>query len=197
MLKPYKRTWYSVRSNKELPTRNADEELATRGENCDYGVRVYVASLETPLLVALSVIKRLAVTPVLEIVKVAVLLPAATITPAGKDSVRLEPLSATFTPPTGAGPVKVTVPVRVVVPETVLTDVDRDCKPVGAGASTAGSTAELAFAIVGRTTPAIIIEMPTRAVRPTFTTDMFLCSKMLSSVLFNAVRGDCLKTKYW
>ena len=52
----------------------------------DYGVRVYVASLLMPLWVAFNVIKRDAATPVLEIVKLAVLLPEGTITPAGNVS---------------------------------------------------------------------------------------------------------------
>jgi len=153
--------------------------------------------LATPLLVALRVIRRLAATPVLEIVNVAVVFPSATITPAGNDSVLLDPLMATLTPPAGAAPVSVTVPVRVVVPETVLTDVESDCNPVGAGATTAGSTAELAFAIVGMTTPAIIIEMPTRAERPTLTTDMLFAPEMLTAVLTSAVRCIGFKSKYW
>jgi hypothetical protein len=83
------------------------------------------------------------------------------------------------------------------VPATVFTDVVNDCKPVGTGANTAGSTAVLAFAIVGMTTPAIIIEMPTTAERPTLTTDIFLRSKTLTSVPLYAVRSSYFKTKYW
>jgi hypothetical protein len=116
-----------------------------------------------PLCVAFNVIKCDAVTPVLEIVKVAVVLPAGTITPAGNDSDLYEPLSATAVPPTGACPVNVTVPVSVVVPATVATDVDNDCKPVGTGANTAGSSAVVVFAIAGIITPAIIIDIPSRA----------------------------------
>ena len=116
-----------------------------------------------PLCVAFRVIKRDAATPVLEIVKVAVVLPCNTITPAGNDSDLYEPLSATAAPPTGAGPVNVTVLVSVVVPATVVTDVDTDCKPVGTGANTAGSTAVVVFAIAGIITPAIIIDIPSRA----------------------------------
>jgi hypothetical protein len=128
-----------------------------------YGVRVYVVILLMPLCVAFTVIKRDVATPVLEIVKVAVVLPCNTITPAGNDSDLYEPLSATADPPTGAGPVNVTVPVSVVVPATVATDVDTDCKPVGTGANTAGSTAVVVFAIAGIITPAIIIDIPSRA----------------------------------
>ena len=124
---------------------------------------MYVVILLMPLCVAFTVIKRDAATPVLEIVKVAVVLPCSTITPAGNDSDLYEPLSATAAPPTGAGPTNVTVPVSVVVPATVATDVDTDCKPVGAGANTAGSTAVVVFAIAGIITPAIIIDIPSRA----------------------------------
>ena len=66
-------------------------------------------------------------------------------------------------PPAGAGPFNVTVPVSVVVPATVATDVDNDCKPVGAGANTAGSNAAVVVAIAGIITPAIIIDTPSRA----------------------------------
>ena len=124
---------------------------------------MYVVILLMPLCVAFNVIKRDAVTPVLEIVKLAVVLPAGTITPAGNDSDLYEPLSATAVPPTGAWPVNVTVPVSVVVPATVATDVDNECKPVGTGANTAGSSAAFAFAIAGIITPAIIIDIPSRA----------------------------------
>jgi hypothetical protein len=55
------------------------------------------------------------------------------------------------------------VPVSVVVPATVATDVDNDCKPVGTGANTAGSSTAFAFAIAGIITPAIIIDIPSRA----------------------------------
>jgi hypothetical protein len=124
---------------------------------------VYVVILLMPLCVAFNVIKRDAVTPVLEIVKLTALLPAGTITPAGNDSDLYEPLSATAVPPAGAGPVNITVPVSVVVPATVATDVDTDCKPVGTGANTAGSSTAFAFAIAGIITPAIIIDIPSRA----------------------------------
>lgn len=82
------------------------------------------------LCVALMVISVFLATPVLRMLNVAEELPSGTTTPAGSVSDRLEPFSATFAPPAGAGPVNVTVPTIVAVPDAVTLAVDTDWRPL-------------------------------------------------------------------
>ena len=55
-------------------------------------------------------------TGVVEITKVAVVRPAGTVTVAGTVALTLSEPRVTVTPPTGAGPLRVTVPVELVPP---------------------------------------------------------------------------------
>jgi hypothetical protein len=83
-------------------------------------VRVAVAELEpiVPLMVAFV----LAFTAVVETVKVAVLEPLGTLTEALTFAAALEELSETVLPPDPASADKVTVPVKVAPPATLVSD---------------------------------------------------------------------------
>jgi hypothetical protein len=79
-------------------------------------VAVFVVLPRTALIVTFVG----ALTPVVLIAKVAVVLPAATLTDAGTVAAALPLVSDTAVPPVPAGPLKVTVPVDPVPPVKVV-----------------------------------------------------------------------------
>ncbi len=88
--------------------------------NCtSYGVSVSVAAFETDMYVARIVVVTFDVTGTVVIVKVAVLLPAATITFDGTVALALLAVRLTMIPLAGAGPVNVTAPVLATPPFTL------------------------------------------------------------------------------
>ena len=83
-----------------------------------------------------------AATALVLMVKVAVLLPAATVTLAGTLAAALLLESVTAAPPVGAGPLSVTVPVDDCVPPVTLVgfNVSEDTVGMDGGGATTGST---------------------------------------------------------
>jgi hypothetical protein len=84
------------------------------------GFTVRVAVFVTPALTAEMVADVLLATTVVVTMKVALLLPLATVTLAGTVTAEELELSVTTRPPLGAGPLKVTVPWEVVPPATLV-----------------------------------------------------------------------------
>jgi hypothetical protein len=76
-----------------------------------------------------------AVTALVLTTKVALVAPAATVTPDGTLAAVVLPLeSVTCAPPAGAGPLSVTVPVEELPPVTLVGFSEREEREVGAGA---------------------------------------------------------------
>jgi hypothetical protein len=107
-------------------------------------VIVSVADLVTPLHVALIVGFDVVDTALVLMVNVAVFAPAATVTLLAT-AAGLPALSVTVMPPTGAGPLMVTVPVDELPPSTLA---GLNVRPVGLGASTVTvADTDLPFAV--------------------------------------------------
>ena len=88
----------------------------------DYGVIVMDVVFVTPLKTAVRVTDVLPVTVVDVTVKVTLVAPAGTVTVTGTPATVELALRLTTSPPAGAGPLSVTVPVEVVPPTNVLGD---------------------------------------------------------------------------
>lgn len=84
------------------------------------------------------------VTALVETVKSAVLVPAATTTLPGTAADALLLVNATAMPPAGAAPFKVTVPVDELPPTTVAGFTEREASPTGCPADRGITTVELA-----------------------------------------------------
>jgi hypothetical protein len=94
------------------------------------GLTVSVAVAEVPPEAAVIVAEAAVATAVVVIVNVPEVAPAATVTLAGGTALALLEDKVTTSPPVGAGPVKVTVPVEDVPPTT---DVGETVRLVGTG----------------------------------------------------------------
>jgi len=95
-------------------------------------VTLSVAIAELPPSVAVTVAAKVELTEDVEIVKVAVVDPAATVTVAGQTTPALPEAKLTIVPPVGAGPSNVTVPVDCDPPTTEVGDIAKLAKVPGA-----------------------------------------------------------------